>query len=88
MYLHLGQGVTVTQKSIVAVIDLDTATWSRHTRAMLRRAEERGEVVYVTDELPASAVVCAEGGRRTVYISQISSRPLLKRLQIPAWSEG
>ena len=35
----------------------------------------------ITDELPKSAVVCRENGDFVVYISQISSKTLLKRLE-------
>ena len=58
-----------------------TATWSRHTRAYLAAAEKAGKVFVITEELPKSAVVCREKDDVVVYISQISSRTLLKRLE-------
>ena len=79
MYLHLGRDISVPQNSIVTIFDMDTATHSRHTRAFLRTAERLGRIVVICDELPKSAVVCVEGGRQVVYISQISSQTLLKR---------
>lgn len=87
MFLHLGRDIVIHQRSIIAVLDMDTATSSRHTRAFLSLAERRGQVFVVAEELPRSAVVCMEGGRQTVYISQISSKTLLKRARegVDAW---
>ena len=81
MFLHLGRDVAVDVDTIIVVFDMDTATWSRHTRNYLYAAEKAGKVYVITDELPKSAVVCRENGDFVVYISQISSRTLLKRLE-------
>lgn len=89
MFLHLGRDVAVSAGSIVTIFDMDTATWSRHTRNYLTAAEQAGRVMVITDELPKSAVVCQENGEVVVYISQISSKTLLKRLEdgIDAFSQ-
>lgn len=79
MYLHLGENTVVTTKSILGIFDLDTTTISKHTRDYLARAEKSGSVVNVSSELPKSFIVCSENNKTTVYISQISSRTLLKR---------
>lgn len=82
MYIHLGGDVSVNQKDIVGIFDLDTATVSKHTRNYLADAEKQGDVVNVTYELPKSFVVCRDHRRksgRVVYISQLSTATLLKR---------
>lgn len=79
MYLHIGSSVVIPVTSIVAVMDMDNSTQSYRTREFLSGAERRGEVVDVSGELPRSFVVCEEDGRRTVYLSQLSSATLLKR---------
>ena len=81
MYLHLGRDVAVNGEDILAVFDMDTATWSRHTRAFLSAAEKAGRVSVITDEIPKSAVLCRERGNTVIYISQISSKTLLKRAE-------
>ena len=81
MFLHLGRDVVVPEKNIITVFDMDTATWSRHTRNYLAAAEKAGKVLVITEELPKSAVVCRDGKDYVVYISQISSKTLLKRLE-------
>ena len=81
MFLHLGRDVAVNSEDIIAVCDMDTATWSRHTRAWLAAADKAGQVFVITDELPKSAVVCRERGDTVIYISQISSKTLYKRAE-------
>ena len=80
MYLHLGQDTVVTFENIVGIFDLDTSTVSKITRDYLKRAEQAGNVINVSTELPKSFTVCKdEKSKITVYISQISSSTLLKR---------
>ncbi len=79
MYLHLGRGTVVRSATVVGVFDLDTASIAARTREFLRRAEEAGQVVSVSDEIPKSFVVCRERGRTTVYLSQLAPTTLQKR---------
>ena len=81
MYLHLGQEVVVRHSDIIGVFDMDNTTVSPHTRDFLRRAENGGQVTYVSMELPKSFTVCApkKGGEQQVYISQIAPSTLRKR---------
>ena len=84
MYLHIGQDTVVKLDEIVAIFDIETSSISKTTRQFLSRAQNGGQVVNVTGELPKSFIVCREktgrkAGRTTVYISQISSTTLLKR---------
>lgn len=79
MYLHLGQDTVITTKSIIGIFDIDRCTVSKKSRDYLAEAEKRGAVVNVSYELPKSFIVCKEGGKTTVYISQLSSKTLFKR---------
>ena len=79
MYLHLGQDTVITTKSIIGIFDIDRRTVSKKSRDYLAEAEKRGAVVNVSYELPKSFIVCREGGKTTVYISQLSSKTLFKR---------
>ena len=84
MYLHLGRDIVVMQQEIVGVFDLDTSTWSRHTKSFLTACEKAGKVINVSDDLPKSAVVCCgKDGKTVVYISQLSSQTLLRRSRMP-----
>ena len=79
LYLFLGQSMVVPKKSVVGVFDLDNASTSRITREFLAGAEKAGQVWDVSGELPKSFVLTEEGGRRTLYLSQLNSSTLLKR---------
>ena len=81
MYLHLGAGTAVRTEDILAICDLDNTSASHITRSYLRAAEQAGEVVNVADDLPKSFVVCAEGGKKRVYLSQLNTATLLKRAE-------
>lgn len=82
MYLHLGKNVVVAKRDVVAVCDLDNASFSHITRAYLASAEKAGQVVNVCDDLPKSFVVCrSEEGKQTLYLSQLASSTLLKRAE-------
>lgn len=80
MYLHLGQNTVVRTASIVGIFDIENTSTSRLTRSYLSQAEKSGQVVNVSTELPKSFVVCREGKRTVVYISQISPATLKKRM--------
>lgn len=82
MYLHLGQSVMIPTEDILGVFDLDNASASHITRNFLRRAEERGQVVTISEELPKSFVLCRAGGEERVYISQLNSQTLLRRAEL------
>ena len=79
MYLHLGKGTVVSKTEIVAIFDLDIASQSHLTRKYLSMAEKSGQVVNVSEDIPKSFVVCERNGKRTLYLSQMSSATLLKR---------
>ena len=81
MYLHLGVDTVVKTESILAVCDLDNTSSSPVTREYLRRAEESGEVVNVAEDLPKSFVVCREGEKTRVYLSQLNTATLLRRAE-------
>ncbi len=79
MYLHLGQETVITTESIVGIFDIDRCTVSKKTRDYLAAAEKNKRVFNVSYELPKSFVVCENDGEITVYISQLSTKTLIKR---------
>ncbi|MEY8359724.1 extracellular matrix/biofilm biosynthesis regulator RemA family protein [Anaerotruncus colihominis] len=79
MYLHLGQDTVVRTGDVIGIFDLENTSVSKITKQFLAKSEQSGRVVNVSYELPKSFVICAEGKRSTVYITQISSATLKKR---------
>lgn len=80
MYLHLGQDTVVTTDKIIGIFDIDLCTVSKKTRDYLAEAEKKKRVINVSYELPKSFVVCEKNGEVQVYISQISAKTLLLRI--------
>ena len=81
MYLHLGKGTVVNTAEIVAIFDLDITSQSYLTRRYLSMAEKSGQVVNASEDIPKSFVVCERDGKRTLYLSQMSSSTLYKRAE-------
>ena len=81
MYLHLGKGTVVNTAEIVAIFDLDITSQSHLTRRYLSMAEKSGQVVNASEDIPKSFVVCERDGKRTLYLSQMSSATLYKRAE-------
>ena len=82
MYLHLGHNTVITHDEILGIFDLDNTTVSKKTRDYLAFAEKHGRVKVVSSELPKSFIVCSDKEENiTVYLSQISSVTLLKRVE-------
>ncbi len=82
MYIHLGQDIAVSTKDIIGIFDLDTSTNSQRTRDYLTKAQIRGDVITISNELPKTFIVCSAPERESgkiIYLSQISSSTLLKR---------
>ena len=57
MYLHLGQSVVIPQREILAICDLDNASWAFKTREFLERAEAEGRTIWLTEDLPRSIIL-------------------------------
>ena len=81
MYLHLGNDVVVSESSVVGIFDIENTSISPATKEFFTAAQKNNRVVYVTDDLPKSFVVCTEGDGYTVYICQVSPATMLKRAQ-------
>ncbi len=82
MFLHLGNTTVIHQDDIIGIFDLDNTTVSKITRDYLTKAEKEGKVVNVSTELPKSFIVCENEEKEiTVYICQISTSTLIKRVE-------
>ena len=80
MYVSLGSDFAVRDRTIVGIFDLDNTSISKHTRKFLEEAEQRGEVIDVSGNLPKSYVITQEIGFQRVYLTQYNASALEKRL--------
>ena len=82
MYLHLGQSVTVPERDVIGVFDLDNASWAYKTREFLQTAEQEGRVIWLCEDLPRSFVVTDNGSENwQVYITPLSSAAIQGRAE-------
>ncbi len=81
MYIPIGSDLSVRDRSIIGIFDLDNTTCSKHTRGFLARAEKNGEVVPATEDLPKSFLLTSEFGLDRVYLCQFNAATLEKRMK-------
>ena len=81
MYLHLGKGTVVRSDSIIGIFDLDITSQSHLTRKYLSMAEKAGQVINAAEDIPKSFVVCRDGEKSAVYLSQMAAATLLRRAE-------
>ena len=81
MYLHLGKGTVVSTESIIGIFDLDITSQSHITRKFLSMAEKAGQIINAAEDIPKSFVVCRDGEKRSVYLSQMAAATLLRRAE-------
>lgn len=81
-YLHIGQNVSVEEKRIIGIFDLDNTSASRHTRQFLKQAEEDGSVISVCEDIPKSFLLCDHPyHKEIIYLSQLNPQTLQKRAE-------
>ena len=81
MYIPIGSDMSVRDQTIIGIFDLDNTTYSKHTRNFLTQAEQNGEVITVTDDLPKSFLLTSEFGMDRVYLCQFNAVTLEKRMK-------
>lgn len=84
MYLHIGQDKIIKQEEIIGIFDLDNTTVSKVTRDYLSKKEKEKKIITVGYDLPKSFILSSdkkEGDK--IYITQVSSSTLLKRINSP-----
>lgn len=81
MYLHLGQEIVVKTADIIGIFDIDNTTISKNTKQFLSLSQKKGQVINVTSELPKTFILCHRSETNKIYISQISSATLRKRMK-------
>ncbi len=79
MFLHLGNDVYISEKDIVLIGNLDTATVSRYTKFYLEKCEKEGAIETVCTDIPKTFVVTRKKKKDRVFLTNISSITLLKR---------
>ena len=84
MYLHIGRNQMLAERRIIGIFDLEITSQSKTTRAFLDRAQQEGTVLEVCDDLPnPSSSATTPYHPQIVYLSELSSQTLQKRMEEP-----
>lgn len=75
MFLFLGGNVTVDDRSVIGIFNIEECTVSGITNEHLRVRQKQGKIVNVSEDLPKSLVVCEDKS----YISNVSNLTINKR---------
>ncbi len=78
MFLFLGGEVTVPKKDVIGIFDIEECSVSRTTADYLNSCQKKGQVVYVSQDMPKSFIVCTDN----IYISNVSNDTINKRGKI------
>ena len=81
MYIPIGGDMAVREETILGIFDLENASYGRHTRDFLARAEREGSVITVCDDIPKSFILTREMGMDRVYLTQFSAATIEKRMK-------
>lgn len=73
--------MAIREKNIIGIFDLDNTSYSKHTRKFLAGAEEAGQVIPVSQDLPKSFLLAREYGMDKIYLLQFSSATMERRLE-------
>ena len=80
MYINIGNDMSVRDKSIIGIFDMDNTSTSKKTREFLNRAEKNGEIIPC-DDLPKSFILTAEYGMARIHLTALSFSTLEKRMK-------
>jgi len=80
MYLNIGNDLSVRDRNIIGIFDMDNTSTSKRTREFLEKCEAEGQVVPC-DDLPKSFVLSTEYGFHRVHLTTLSPSTLEKRLK-------
>ena len=78
-YIALGKEKFVSSEDVIAVFDLDITSQSHLTRKFLSASEKAGNVENAAEDIPKSFILCYEGKKHSVYLSQMATATLAKR---------
>ena len=81
MYLAIGKEKWIDSDDLIGIFDLDITSQYHRTRQFLREAEQSGAVRNAADDLPKSFAVCRENGESVVYLSQMATATLARRIR-------
>ena len=78
MFLFLGGDHTVKYSDVIGIFDIEECSVSRTTADFLNACQKKKKVVYVSQDMPKSFVVCSDN----TYVTNVASSTINKRGKI------
>ncbi len=78
MFLFLGGECTVKCSDVIGIFDIEECSVSRTTADFLNSCQKKKKIVYVSQDMPKSFIVCTN----KTYISNVSNSTINKRGKI------
>ncbi len=79
MFIHLSNNESVSDKHVVGIFDLETASKQPDTREFLKTKQKEMRTVTLGNDIPESFVLCDDEYAETVYFACLSAKALSKR---------
>ena len=81
MYIPIGGDMSVIDRHIIGIFDLDGCSRSKKTMEYLENMEDNGALLNVTEDVPKTFIVTEEYGMEKVYFTQLSPFTIEKRIE-------
>lgn len=80
MYIQIGNEVSVRERDIVGIFNVDTTFRSKDSSDFLKISDEEGFVYKSYDYYIKSVVITEIDNKSKIFLSPISSHTLIKRI--------
>ena len=81
MIIHIGGQRSLKEEEIVMILDIDTAATTESTKKLMARLEKEKKVVSSGEDLPKSVVIAQKGREERCYLSPVSARTIMQRIE-------
>jgi len=81
MYVHIGKDSVINSKDIIGVFDIENTSISKKTIEFLNFSEKNKKVINVCSDIPKTFIVTNNNYKSNIYITQVSSSTVKKRLK-------
>lgn len=78
-YIQLEKGESIAKRRVIGVFDIETASLSEHTLALMRRKESEKGVVSLSSDLPKSFLLSDDLYGDRIYLSALSPESIKRR---------
>lgn len=86
MIIHIGGNISLLEKDIVAILDIDTVLKSKDNNELIESLIKDNRLVNYTNDNVKTYIITSENNKRSgnneykLYASNISSTSLIKRI--------